>query len=188
MKLFVITSRIPFPLDKGDKLISMAILCHTGITPEERDGYFRRKRNDQIPNLSDERRLDLTKDEQLLLTIRDDGYGKRTSAHDYRVTRRGGKGVINMDVGKIGRVVAALPVEDDDEVMLVTDGGQLIRCVVNEISKVGRSARGVRIFRLSDEGHVVSVAHLAESNPPADDSAISGDIDDPTNEMYEEKN
>ncbi len=147
-------------LDDGDRVISMTILRHTGVSPTERDAYFRRKRDNLIPELTAERYGELKELEEFLLTVRDDGFGKRTSAHDYRVTRRGGKGVINIDVGKTGKVVAAFPVAENDEVMLVTDGGQLIRCSVKDISKVGRSARGVRIFRLSDKSRVVSVAHL----------------------------
>ncbi|PPR25351.1 MAG: DNA gyrase subunit A [Alphaproteobacteria bacterium MarineAlpha10_Bin1] len=150
-------------LDKGDQLISMTILHHTGVTPEERDGYFGRKREDAVPELTPERHATLETDEQFLLTVRDDGFGKRSSAHDYRVTRRGGKGVINIDVGEAGKVVAALPVADDDEIMLVTDGGQLIRCAVHDIRKIGRTARGVRIFRLAEDRRVVSVAHLGEA-------------------------
>ena len=132
-------------LDKGDSVISMTILRHTGVSPTERDGYFGRKRDDLVPKLTTTRRTELEEQEEFLLTVRDDGFGKRTSAHDYRVTRRGGKGVINIDVGKTGKVVAAFPVGEKDEIMLVTDGGQLIRCAVMDISKVGRSARGVII-------------------------------------------
>jgi DNA gyrase subunit A len=161
-------------LDTGDKLISMTILHHTGVTPEERDGYFGRKREDAIPDLTPERRATLGVDEQFLLTVRDDGYGKRTSAHDYRVTRRGGKGVINIDVGKSGKVVAALPVANEDEIMLVTDGGQLIRCAVHDIRKVGRATRGVRIFRLAEDRRVVSVAHLGEG--ANDDAEADGEV------------
>jgi DNA gyrase subunit A len=91
------------------------------------------------------------------------------------VTKRGGKGVINIDVGMAGKVVAAFPVAEDDEIMLVTDGGQLIRCAVHGISKVGRGARGVRIFRLAEGGRVVSVAHLGEA-AAGDDEA--GDADE----------
>ena len=166
-------------LVKDDKLISMTILHHTGVTPEERDGYFGRKRDDEVPELSPERRAALQTDEQFLLTVRDDGYGKRSSAHDYRVTKRGGKGVINIDVGKTGKVVAAFPVAEEDEIMLVTDGGQLIRCAVHGISKVGRGARGVRIFRLAKDGRVVSVAHLGEAvagdDEAGDDDEAGGD-------------
>jgi DNA gyrase subunit A len=166
-------------LDKGDRVISMTILRHTGVTPEERDGYFGRKRDEEVPEISPERRAELEADEQFILTVRDDGYGKRSSAHDYRVTKRGGKGVINMDVGEKNSVVAAFPVAEEDEIMLVTDGGQLIRCAVHDISKVGRAARGVRIFRLAEEGRVVSVAHLGEGASGDDDSGDddSGDED-----------
>ena len=157
----------------------MTILHHTGVTPEERDGYFGRKRDDEVPELPPERRTTLEVDEQFLLTVRDDGYGKRSSAHDYRVTRRGGKGVINIDVGKKGKVVAAFPVTDEDEIMLVTDGGQLIRCAVHDISKVGRAARGVRVFRLAKDGRVVSVAHLGEAVTGDDDEA-GGEADEST--------
>jgi len=158
-------------LAKGDKLISMTILHHTGVTPEERDGYFGRKREGTIPELTPERRSILEEFEQFLLTVRDDGYGKRTSAHDYRVTKRGGKGVINIDVGESGKVVAALPVADEDEIMLVTDGGQLIRCAVHDIRKVGRATRGVRIFRLAEDRRVVSVAHLGDAANGDDEEA-----------------
>jgi len=150
-------------LDEGDRLISMTILHHTGVTPEERDGYFGRKRDNEVPEITTERRAELLEDEQFILSIRDDGYGKRSSAHDYRVTKRGGKGVINIDVGEKNEVVAAFPVDEEDEIMLVTDGGQLIRCAVHDISKVGRTARGVRVFSLKEDGRVVSVAHLGES-------------------------
>ncbi len=165
-------------LDKGDKVISMTILHHTGVTTEERDGYFGRKRDDEVPELPPERRATLEADEQYLLTVRDDGHGKRTSAHDYRVTRRGGKGVINIDVGKKGKVVAAFPVAEEDEIMLVTDGGQLIRCAVHDISKVGRAARGVRVFRLAEDGRVVSVAHLGEAVTGDGDDEAGGEADD----------
>ena len=167
-------------LDKKDRLISMTILHHTGVTPEERDGYFGRKRDDEIPELPPARRAALGADEQFLLTVRDDGHGKRTSAHDYRVTRRGGRGVINIDVGKKGKVVAAFPVAEEDEIMLVTDGGQLIRCAVHDISKVGRAARGVRIFRLAKDGRVVSVAHLGESANGDDEASGEADEEAPS--------
>ncbi len=161
-------------LDKGDRLISMTILHHTGVTPEERDGYFGRKREDEIPELSHERRTALEADEQFLLTVRDDGHGKRTSAHDYRVTRRGGKGVINIAVGKKGKVVAAFPVAEEDEIMLVTDGGQLIRCPVNDVRIAGRNTQGVTIFNTDKDERVVSVEHIPDEG---DDDADIGDDD-----------
>ncbi len=172
-------------LDEGDRLISMTILHHTGLTPEERDGYFGRKRDNEVPEITTERRAELLADEQFILSIRNDGYGKRSSAHDYRVTKRGGKGVINIDVGEKGKVVAAFPVDEEDEIMLVTDGGQLIRCAVHDISKVGRTARGVRVFRLAEDGRVVSVAHLGESASGDDEESGDEDATDESEEQTE---
>ena len=158
-------------LTAGDRVISMSILAHTDLTPEERDAWFGRKRAGAVPTLAESRRAVLEEREQFLLTIRGDGFGKRTSSHDYRLTRRGGKGVINMDLGDGGyEAVAAFPVASQDEIMLVTDSGRLIRCPVEGISKVGRGARGVRVFRLNeteDAGkaeRVVSVARLVDAN------------------------
>ena len=143
----------------------MSVLSHGDLTTEERDAHFGRKRDGAVPSLTEERRAALAAGEQFLLTVRDDGFGKRTSTHDYRLTRRGGKGVINMVVGEgERRVVAAFPVADRDEIMLVTDGGRLIRCPVDGISKVGRGARGVTLFRLAGGERVVSAARLAETN------------------------
>ena len=152
-------------LAEGDRVISMSVLSHGDLTAEERDAHFGRKRDGAVPSLTEERRAALAAGEQFLLTVRDDGFGKRTSTHDYRLTRRGGKGVINMVVGEgERRVVAAFPVADRDEIMLVTDGGRLIRCPVDGISKVGRGARGVTLFRLAGGERVVSAARLAEAN------------------------
>ena len=152
-------------LAEDDRVISMSILSHGDLTAEERDAHFGRKRDGAVPGLTDERRAALEAGEQFLLSVRDDGFGKRTSTHDYRLTRRGGKGVINMVAGEgERRVVAAFPVADRDEIMLVTDGGQLIRCPVDGIRKAGRGARGVTIFRLAGDERVVSAARLADTN------------------------
>ena len=155
-------------LAEGDRVISMSVLAHGDLSAEERDAYFRRKREGASPKLAKERRAALAAQEQFLLTVRNDGFGKRTSSHDYRLTRRGGKGIINMvtGTGKNGEteVVATFPVAEQDEIMLVTDGGQLIRCPIKGISKTGRGTRGVTIFRLGKGERVVSVARLADVN------------------------
>ena len=155
-------------LAKGDRVISMSVLAHGDLSAEERDAYFRRKREGAAPRITKERRAALAAQEQFLLTVRSDGFGKRTSSHDYRLTRRGGKGIINIvtGAGKSGdnEVVATFPVAEQDEIMLVTDGGQLIRCPIKGIRKVGRDTRGVTIFRLGDGERVVSVARLADVN------------------------
>jgi len=162
-------------LAKDDYIVSMTILGHVEISPEERDAYFGRKRDGEMPDISDDRRAVLGETEQFLLTVRSDGYGKRTSAHDYRLTRRGGKGVINIELEEDSHVVGTSPVDDDDGVMLVTDAGQMIRCAVSDIRKVGRAARGVRIFRLGDKEHVMAVALLDEHVGDDDDEA--SDVD-----------
>ena len=153
----------------GDRVISMSVLAHGDLGAEERDAYFRRKREGgTVPKITGERRTELKAQEQFLLIVRSDGFGKRTSSHDYRLTRRGGKGIINMitGAGKSGEteVVATFPVAEQDEIMLVTDGGQLIRCPVEDIKPKGRNTRGVTIFRLGAGERVVSVARLADVN------------------------
>ena len=152
-------------LAKGDRVISMSVLGHGDLDAEERDAYFRRKREGAAPKLAKERRAALAAEEQFLITVRSDGFGKRTSTHDYRLTRRGGKGIINTAIGSgETEVVAAFPVAEQDEIMLVTDGGQLIRCPIKGISKTGRGTRGVTIFRLGKGERVVSAARFADVN------------------------
>ena len=110
--------------------------------------------------------------EQFVLTISERGFGKRTSSYEYRTTGRGGKGIVAMDNrdksgairARIGRLVASFPVEESDQLMLVTDGGQLIRCGVAEISIKGRKTRGVIVFDTAQDEHVVSVERLSEEN------------------------
>ena len=149
----------------GDRVISMSVIAHGDLTATERDAYFGRRREGEAATISDERRAALAAGEQFLLTVRSDGFGKRTSTHHYRLTKRGGKGIINMATGAGEKqVVAAFPVAEQDEIMLVTDGGQLIRCPVEDISKTRRGTRGVTIFRLGAGERVVSAARLPDVN------------------------
>ena len=104
-----------------------------------------------------------------MLTLSERGYGKRTSSYEYRTTGRGGKGIVAMDNRtrsgfrpKIGKLVASFPVEESDQIMLVTDGGQLIRCGVAEISIKGRSTQGVIVFATAQDERVVAVERLSE--------------------------
>lgn len=163
-------------LAKDDEVISMSILKHVDIRPEERDAYM--KAANQIVGsedesyeypetdmeLSEERFNELLEKEQLLLTVSEGGFGKRTSSYEYRVTGRGGQGVVNMALTKKnGNAVAAtFPVTDDHQIMLVTDKGKLIRTHVNTIRTTGRSAQGVTIFKVGSDERVVSVAWLVE--------------------------
>ena len=115
--------------------------------------------------VSPERYAELGAGEQFLLTVSENGYGKRSSGYEYRVSGRGGKGIIAMAVTKRnGRLVASFPVEDGDHIMLVTDGGQLIRCPVIDIRIAGRSTQGVTIFNTASGEHVVSVEGLSEED------------------------
>ena len=101
--------------------------------------------------------------EQFILTLSENGYGKRTSSYEYRTTRRGGKGIVAMAVNdRNGPLVASFPVEDADQIMLVTDGGQLIRCPVNGIRTVGRGSQGVIVFDTAEDEKVVSVERVTE--------------------------
>jgi DNA gyrase subunit A len=120
--------------------------------------------------LGEQRYVELSAAEQFVLTVSERGYGKRTSSFEYRTTGRGGKGIVAMDNrerdgslrAKIGRLVASFPVEEADQLMLVTDGGQLIRCDLAEISIKGRKTRGVIVFNTAEGERVVSVERLSE--------------------------
>ena len=102
--------------------------------------------------------------EQFILTASENGYGKRTSSFEYRVTGRGGKGIVAMAVNeRNGPLVASFPVEDGDEIMLVTDGGQVIRMPVHDIRIIGRGTQGVTLFDVGEGEKVVSVEHLSEA-------------------------
>jgi DNA gyrase subunit A len=132
-------------------------------------------------DLSSERYAELGASEQFVLTISEKGFGKRTSAYEYRVSGRGGKGIMGMIVNeRNGKLIASFPVEDTDQIMLVTDGGQMIRCPVDGISIVGRSTQGVRIFNTAEGERVVSVRPISDDgngngNGSASEVGDSGD-------------
>ena len=101
--------------------------------------------------------------EQFILTVTERGFGKRSSAYEYRTTGRGGKGIANIETTeRNGPVVASFPVGSTDQIMLVTDSGQLIRFAVDEVRIAGRRTQGVTLFRIEENERVVSVAHLSE--------------------------
>ena len=113
--------------------------------------------------------------EQFLLTVSENGYGKRSSAYEYRVSGRGGKGIIAMTVtDRNGPLIASFPVKETDQIMLVTDSGTLIRCPVNDVRVAGRNTQGVTIFKTDEDANVVSVICLSETSdeaiPEEDDS------------------
>jgi DNA gyrase subunit A len=167
-------------LPKSDKLISLTILRHMDVDAEERAAYLRRanavrrggaeeeagtdsEEATGSMELGEQRYVEMSAAEQFVLTISENGYGKRTSSFEYRTTGRGGKGIVAMSVnGRNGKLVASFPVEDSDQIMLVTDKGQLIRCPVEDIRIAGRSTQGVIVFDTAEDEHVVSVEHIGE--------------------------
>jgi DNA gyrase subunit A len=185
-------------LADGDSVISLAILNAFDANPAERAAYLKQRRaaaegeavedvgepdsesengaeaNDAA--IESERFEAMQAAEQVILTISENGYGKRTSSFEYRVTGRGGKGIVAMAVNaRNGSLVASFPVEESDELMLVTDGGQLIRVPVTGIRIAGRSTQGVIVFDTAEEEHVVSVDRIGETGAEAggDEEGVS---------------
>jgi DNA gyrase subunit A len=180
----------------GDRVISMAILRAAPATPAERAAYLKHARlmraamgevveteengaveeeeveaNGEV-SLTPERIAEMGAAEEILLTVSTEGYGKRTSAYEFRRTGRGGQGLLAQDLTKRGgRLAGAFPVEDGDQILLVSDQGQLIRVPVNQVRLAGRNTQGVIIFRKHEDEHVVSVERL-----PEQDEGENGDI------------
>jgi DNA gyrase subunit A len=183
-------------LDKGDEVISMGILRHVGATPGEREAYLkqalamRRAQGAEVAEgapepdadaeaaegsveLTPERYAELGAHEQFVLTVSERGFGKRTSSYEYRISGRGGKGITAMIVNdRNGRLVASFPVEDSDQIMLVTNAGKLIRCPIDDVRIAGRNTQGVRIFKTEESEKVVSVERVPEDG---NGTAANGD-------------
>jgi DNA gyrase subunit A len=168
-------------LEEGDKLISLSILRHMESTADERAAYLKRasavRRGEEggeegvadseeaaaAIELGETRYVAMSEAEQFVLTVSENGFGKRSSSYQYRTTGRGGKGIVAMSITpKTGRLVASFPVEESDQIMLVTNGGQLIRTQVNGIRLAGRSTQGVIVLDTADDERVVSVERLSE--------------------------
>jgi DNA gyrase subunit A len=170
----------------------MSILRHSDASADERAAYLKRAsavrrggeeevieeddaeaEETKAIELGEKRYVDLSAAEQFVLTISEKGYGKRSSSYEYRITSRGGKGIVAMAIlegkkgkktirEKTGRLVASFPVEENDQIMLVTDGGKLIRTAVDDIRIAGRSTQGVIVFHTAEDEKVVSVERLSE--------------------------
>ncbi len=167
-------------LAEGDIVVSMAVIRHFEATAEERQAYLKMRRavagaDDEGADaeeeavadvaLPQERYAEMSAAEDLILTITARGSGKLSSSHDYPVRGRGGQGVMAMDKAmRGGPLVASFPVEMDDQIMLVTNTGQSIRCPVGGISFRSRGAGGVKVFNTAEGEEVVSVAWIAEAN------------------------
>ncbi len=167
-------------IGRDDRVISMAVLRHFEIDTTQRDAYLRwataKRRaeagengDDELPN-PPAGAEDLAAAEQFVLAITENGYGKRTSAYEYRITGRGGQGIINIETSaRNGSVVATFAIQGNDQIMLVTDGGQIIRCPVDDIRIASRNTQGVTLFDTAEDEHVVSVARLSEPEAGEDD-------------------
>ncbi len=155
-------------LREGDEVISLSILGGFDATTEERDEYLRAapwKGNEAQPTLSPERMQQFAEAEQFILTVCANGFGKLSSAYEYRRTGRGGQGITNIDnIGRNGPVVASFPATKGDQLMLVTDQAKLIRMPLDSLRVIGRGSAGVRLFNVDDNEHVVSAAKIEESD------------------------
>ncbi len=180
-----------------DTVISMAILNGSNASAEERAAYLKRSIAERRAegadiedvalvgeevagdaNLNDEQFEAMKAREQFILNISENGYGKRSSSYEFRVTGRGGKGIRATDTSKvdeIGLQIAAFPVLPSDQLMLVTSGGQLIRVPVDGIRIAGRATKGVTIFRTSDGDKVVSVDWISEQDSDGDDDVVEAE-------------
>ena len=126
--------------------------------------------------ISQDRLVAMSAAEQFVLTISENGFGKRTSSFEYRVTGRGGKGIVAMVVNdRNGRLVASFPIAEKDQIILVTDGGQLIRCPVHDVRIAGRNTQGVRIFKTDGTEKVVSVESVSEETVETEGDAAASD-------------
>jgi DNA gyrase subunit A len=174
-------------LAPGDEVISLSILGGFAATSEEREAYLKAapwKEGDREITLPAERMAEFEAAEEFILTVTANGYGKRTSAFEYRRTGRGGQGITNIVTSeRNGPVVASFPAHNGEQLMLVTDQAKLIRTTVGDIRVAGRSTQGVTIFKVADDEHVVSAARIEENEEEAeadlrsDVEAISPEID-----------
>jgi len=174
-------------LAKDDEIISMTILHHAEIDMEVRQDYLRAaaalRRSGEDggeveptpAELSPAAFAELAEREEFILTVTENGFGKRSSAYEYRITGRGGKGIANIEMtDRNGPVIGAFPVEPTDQIMLVTDAGKLIRCPINDVRIAGRKTQGVTLFRVDSDERVVSVARVSEDGEESE----NGDGDD----------
>lgn len=176
-------------LAAGDGVMSMTVLEEPNFTIEERDAYLRqanRLRREEFAEapetesgikLSAERFAELAQYEEFILGITSQGYGKRTSSYEYRITGRGGLGMANMELTeKTGTMIASFPVTSTDDIMVVTDNGQMIRCPVGDVRIAGRRTKGVRVIRVRESEQVASVARIQETEDPSE-SLESADLE-----------
>jgi DNA gyrase subunit A len=173
-----------FGKDGGDEVVSLSVIQHSDAATAEARAYLkqaslaRKALGEELPSdepdeteepggeevvLTQDRFVDLGAREQFILTVSENGFGKRTSSYEYRITGRGGSGIVAMGMGrKNSAIIASFPVEENDDLMLISNAGQTIRVPVKGISMQGRAAQGVTVFRLDEPERVVSVERIAD--------------------------
>lgn len=168
-------------VEDGDKVISMSIINHTEIDNDTKAAYLKLSRalrksefeeldgDDEVMEttkvLSEDEFHALEAKEQFILTVTETGFGKRTSSYEYRITHRGGSGIANIKIaGKTKAVVSSFPIKEDENILLVTDGGKMIRLGVDKIRIAGRQTMGVTLFKTADDEKVVSAAITKEAD------------------------
>jgi DNA gyrase subunit A len=164
-------------LKGDDEVMSLSILQRVGTSTEEREDYLRfapwKADREGEPEMAAERFEMLVEQEQFILTICANGYGKMSSAYEYRRIGRGGQGVTNIDnIKRNGPVVASFAATKGDQLMLVTDQAKLIRTPLDSLRVIGRGSAGVRLFSVADNEHVVSAAKIGESEDEDDDAGV----------------
>jgi DNA gyrase subunit A len=161
-------------LQDGDEVISLSVLRGTPFDTDQRDKYLRAapwKEGERERTLDDETMAAMEAAEEFILTVTANGYGKRTSAYEYRKTNRGGQGITNIVTSdRNGPVVASFPAHNGEQLMLVTDQAKLIRTTVGDIRVAGRNTQGVTIFRVAKDEHVVSAARIDEEEEPENEA------------------
>ena len=189
-------------VENGDKVISMSIINHTDVDQETRAAYLklsRALRHTEFEDLEGEEVLETTKTlseeeykemeakEQFILTVSETGFGKRTSSYEYRITHRGGSGIANIKIAdKTKAIVSSFPVLDTDNILMVTDGGKMIRLGVDKIRIAGRQTMGVTLFKTAENEKVVSTAIIAETDEDEEEVITQDNNEQPSTEVKEE--
>ena len=169
-------------LKKDDEVISISVLKHIEADTEIKSLYLKAataKRRGDSQNFIEDNTFDsMYSDDQFILTISENGYGKRSSAYEYRITNRGGQGIINIETSeRNGNVIASFPVLDTDDVMMVTNKGRIIRSPVNDIRIASRNTQGVTLFSIDEGEKVVSVTTISLDDDEEDNDEVITDDD-----------
>jgi DNA gyrase subunit A len=178
-------------LTPEDRLLSMSILSGAAFSIEERDLFLKvpletrlelainpdvSLLGDQDYGIAPEKILTMAQGEEFILTVSENGYAKRSSAYEYKVTSRGGSGVVNMVTSeRNGNVIASMPIKSDEDLLMITNRGTVIRCPIKDVRVSGRATQGVVVFRTSTKESIVSVERIPADNTTEDDDEIQED-------------